>query len=431
MKALLIITGLFLSLACFSQDVPPRGPYNTLDGGIIDGVVLKDEVPIRSAIPYEHVRLADYVWSKRVFSRIDAREKLNHELFFPFDSFKDEYKLPKSINEVDGEYWTKHQERWSLWTIILRHIMLGDLTIYAPYDYKVVNNDSYRVEDGYQFKYPVNMTYKEDYVSNSSYQKTVNRFISSTGQGKPEQINITDMYGQVNSEILVNDPNSTLNFNEWFDSIVNLNYPPDQSELMLFDDAAKTDLEMRWNEAGGSGGSGFVYKPAMLKLQSSQGITAYNIKEDWFFDKERSLLDKRIIAIAPVSKFTWMDSVTNYRGNLVAFDELGNEVYFDNGIHIELDGANIPTVELEMFWLYFPELRNVIVNYYTYNNHTDAQWMTFDDLFFKRKFNSQIYKTSDKFDREIEDYRFGIDALREAERIKGEIRKWEHDVWNY
>ena len=87
MKALLIITGLFLSLACFSQDVPPRGPYNTLDGGIIDGVVLKDEVPIRSAIPYEHVRLADYVWSKRVFSRIDAREKLNHELFFPFDSF--------------------------------------------------------------------------------------------------------------------------------------------------------------------------------------------------------------------------------------------------------------------------------------------------------------------------------------------------------
>jgi len=429
MKALLIIIGLVLSLACFAQ--PPRGPYNTLDGGIIDGVVLKDEVPIRSAIPYEHVRLADYVWSKRVFSRIDAREKLNHELFFPFDSFKDEYKLPKRIEDVDGEYWTKHQERWSLWTIILRHIMLGDLTIYAPYDYKVVNNDSYRVEDGYQFKYPVNMTYKEDYVSNANYQRTINRFISSTGQGKPESINITDMYGQVNSEILVNDPNSTLNFSEWFDSIVNLNYPPDQSELKLFDDDAKADLEMRWNEAGSSGGSGFVYKPAMLKLQSSEGITAYNIKEDWFFDKERSLLDKRIIAIAPVAKFTWMDSVTNYRGNLVAFDELGTEVYFDNGIHIELEGSGVATVELEMFWLYFPELRNVIVNYYTYNNHSDAQWMTFDDLFYKRKFNSQIYRTSDKFDREIEDYRFGIDALREAERIKGEIRKWEHDVWNY
>jgi hypothetical protein len=238
------------------------------------------------------------------------------------------------------------------------------------------------------------------------------------------------MYGQVNSQLLVNDPNSNLSFNEWFDSLVNENYPPDQSDLMLFSPDQKTDLEMRWNEAS-QGGSGFVYKPAMLKLQSSQGITAYNIKEDWFFDKERSMLDKRIIAIAPVAKFTWMDSVTNYRGNLVAFDELGNEVYFDNGLHVELADANEPTVELEMFWLYFPELRNVTVNYYTYNNKSDAQWMTFDDLFYKRKFNSQIYRTSDKFDRDIEDYRFGIDALREAEKIKSEIRKWEHDVWNY
>ena len=97
----------FVSLA--QQDVSPRGPYNTLDGGIIDGVVIKDEVPIRSAIAYEHVRLADYVWSKRVFSRIDAREKLNHEIFFPFDRFKDEYKLPRSPEQVDGAFWTKHQ----------------------------------------------------------------------------------------------------------------------------------------------------------------------------------------------------------------------------------------------------------------------------------------------------------------------------------
>ncbi|MDG1734366.1 MAG: gliding motility protein GldN, partial [Crocinitomicaceae bacterium] len=85
----------------------------------------------------------------------------------------------------------------------------------------------------------------------------------------------------------------------------------------------------------------------------------------------------------------------------------------------------------EMFWLYFPDLRNVMVNYYTYNDRSDAQWMSFDDLFWKRKFNAQIYRTSDKFDREIEDYRFGVDALYEAEKIKGEIRKWEHDVWNY
>ena len=189
-------------------------------------------------------------------------------------------------------------------------------------------------------------------------------------------------------------------------------------------------MELRWNEAANDV-NGFVVKPAALKLQSSQGIVAYNIKEDWFFDKERSILDKRIIAIAPVAKYTFEDSVTNNRGQLVAIDELGNEVFFQDGVHSNLKEESASTVQLEMFWLYFPELRNVIVNYYTYNDKSDALWMSFDDLFWKRKFNAQIYRTSDKFDREIEDYRFGVDALREAEKIKGEIRKWEHDVWNY
>ena len=72
-----------------------------------------------------------------------------------------------------------------------------------------------------------------------------------------------------------------------------------------------------------------------------------------------------------------------------------------------------------------------MVQYYVYNDKSDAQWMSFDDLFWKRQFNAQIYKTSDKFDREIEDYKYGVDALYEAERIKDEVRKWEIDVWNY
>ncbi len=71
----------------FSQDNPSRGPLNILNGGVVDGVVVKDEIPIRSKVEYEHVRLADYVWSKRVFSRIDGREKLNHPIFHPNDYF--------------------------------------------------------------------------------------------------------------------------------------------------------------------------------------------------------------------------------------------------------------------------------------------------------------------------------------------------------
>ena len=44
---LLIIVSVFLNFTFNAQDGTPRGPYNTLDGGIIDGSgVIKDEVPI-------------------------------------------------------------------------------------------------------------------------------------------------------------------------------------------------------------------------------------------------------------------------------------------------------------------------------------------------------------------------------------------------
>jgi hypothetical protein len=151
---------------------------------------------------------------------------------------------------------------------------------------------------------------------------------------------------------------------------------------------------------------------------------AYNIKEDWFFDKERSILDKRIIAIAPIAEY----KVKIENGFPSGQADEGTLVYVKPNGEKSTDEL---TFQAEMFWLYFPQLRETMAKYFTYNNRSDAQWMSFDDLFFKRKFNAQIYRTSDKFDREIEDYRFGVDALREAEKIKNDIRLWEHDVWNY
>jgi len=85
----------------------------------------------------------------------------------------------------------------------------------------------------------------------------------------------------------------------------------------------------------------------------------------------------------------------------------------------------------EMFWLYFPHCRFVFNNYFVYNEKNDAQWMSFDDLFWKRKFNAVIYKESNVHDREIESYRAGIDALYESESIKNEIRNIEHDIWSF
>ena len=143
----------------------------------------------------------------------------------------------------------------------------------------------------------------------------------------------------------------------------------------------------------------FVYPAQDTSWYMSQDIVQYRMKEDWFFDKERSVLDVRIIGIAPV-------------------------VY-------EKDDQNQITGMKELFWLYFPHCRLVFNNYFVYNDKNDAQWMSFDDLFWKRRFNAIKYKESNVYDRKIESYRAGSDALYESQKITEEIRTLEHDVWSF
>ena len=214
--SLTIVLVLVFGALAHGQNVPPRGPYNTLEGGITDGVVIKDEVPIRSAVPYEHVRLADYVWSKRVFSRIDAREKLNHEIFFPFDEFDSQFKPPASESDVDDPLWIKHQERWSLWTVILRHVMLGDLPVY------MVSNPDYNpaqvVEDGYQFKYPIErISGSEDYFLNEDYQSSINGVIAALGQGPVFEVNIDGSLEKLQNDPEITQSSQGQTFEVWFD----------------------------------------------------------------------------------------------------------------------------------------------------------------------------------------------------------------------
>lgn len=129
-------------------------------------------------------------------------------------------------------------------------------------------------------------------------------------------------------------------------------------------------------------------------------IVKYYVKEDWFFDKQRSVMDVRIIGISPVIK---------------EFDEDGE----------------MKEGEKQLFWLYFPECRYVFQNYFVYNRKNDAQRMSFDDLFWKRMFTSFIHKESNVYDREIGRYENnGVKALLESERIKNEMLIIEHDLWH-
>ena len=126
-------------------------------------------------------------------------------------------------------------------------------------------------------------------------------------------------------------------------------------------------------------------------------VTSLRIKEDWFFNSKTSTLEVRIIGICPV-----------------------REVRRDDEVLTE-----------PAFWVYFPEARDVLANQEVFNPHNDAKRVSFDDMFLRRMFNSFIYKESTASDRDIRDYRSGLDALLEAEEIENEIRYFEHDLWEY
>lgn len=133
------------------------------------------------------------------------------------------------------------------------------------------------------------------------------------------------------------------------------------------------------------------------------------IREQWFFDKQRSVMEVRIIGICPIL-------------HKLQVLKTGGE---------EEPSGQIQRVQT--FWVYFPEAREVLAQAEVFNNFNDAQRITFDDLFWKRSFDSYIIRESNVWDnRLISDYTFtGLQTLLEAERIKTNIFNFEHDLWEY
>lgn len=130
-----------------------------------------------------------------------------------------------------------------------------------------------------------------------------------------------------------------------------------------------------------------------------QDVKRFRLKEIWFFDEESSTLQVRILGIAPL---------------IEEFDDNGNFKY-----------------ERPMFWVYYPEAREVLARERAFNVGNDSSPMTFEDIMEMRFFSSYIYKESNVFDRRLEDYLSGVDLLMEADKIRQEIFNFEHDLWSY
>ena len=316
-KAIALVNLLFISLLLASfvsnngqnsggeitgnNNLPPQNATTT--GGVFqpnqfqDRTYINENTPSRRVIKYTHLRQADVANEKRVWRRLDLREKINLPLIFP------------TAEDLNG-----FQNRKSFFDIVKDGVLSGQITLFRDDEFKEPRlgpPDSLKKYFSFEFE--------------RKFKSVVDGTDSVDANGAP------------------------------------------------------------------------VTKKEYQEYLSSQILTV-DIKEDWFFDKQRSVLDVRILGIGfSVEKE-------------IAPGKFGYEV---------------------IGWIYYPQCRPYFARNEIYNPKNDSERRTLEDFFWKRMFNSFITRESNVFNRDIETYAKGLDAIIESDRIKGDLYKWENDLWHY
>jgi gliding motility associated protien GldN len=126
------------------------------------------------------------------------------------------------------------------------------------------------------------------------------------------------------------------------------------------------------------------------------------IKEEWYFDKQTSTLNVRIVGICPIREY------------------------------FRTDDPSKQVQRTQLFWVYYPEIRNLLATNNVFNPYNDAKQMSFDDLFIKRYFTSYITRESNTFNnRAVSQYLAGKEAMYESQRIEKDIFDFEQNLWEY
>ncbi len=152
---------------------------------------------------------------------------------------------------------------------------------------------------------------------------------------------------------------------------------------------------------------GFVDPQYIIKRDiTSYDVSAYLVKGLWYFDKRLGELKYRLIGIAPAAPDV-------------------------NFIDSEDEANKMP---IALFWVFYPEAREVLHNAKVLNSGNSAVPLSFDHLLNSRRFNGIIYREENVYgDREVKEYISdnALMQLLESERIKDKIRNFEMDMWSY
>jgi gliding motility associated protien GldN len=279
-----ILLGLFCTLAASlsaQQSIFQPGDYK-------DGIYDKENSINRRFIPYTHLREGDVTWEKRVWRKLDMREKQNQPLYFPKEA---------------------NVSRISLMQLMTKYILSGQIMAFRDDEFLVPFEKS-EIRD--------KMVLKADSVDQEQFDSTGNSYTI---------------------------------------------------------------------RVAGSIDSTWIY----------ENFCEVELKEDWFFDKQKSTLEVRIIGMG-------------FNVMLKGKEDLGCNNFF---------------------YVYFPACRPFFAKHEVFNTKNDSERRTFEDVFWKRQFSSTVFKESNVYDRNIETFAKGVDALLESDRVKADIFRFEHDLWQF
>lgn len=157
-------------------------------------------------------------------------------------------------------------------------------------------------------------------------------------------------------------------------------------------------------------------KELIITFEPKQ-ITQYRMKEVWYFDKQYSTFRVQILQIEPMIQYDRSEGKSsNYDDESEDSEDVKGELVLKSLGHI-----------------YYNELRPYLARQEVFNMKNQAARLSFDDLItWKRDFASLIYKESNVYDRDIEDYIANSrDQRIESERITDKLRTFEHDLWEF
>lgn len=129
-------------------------------------------------------------------------------------------------------------------------------------------------------------------------------------------------------------------------------------------------------------------------------VSKFRIKEDIFFDKQRSSLESRIIGIAPLMTITTSAELAESVGTTPAF------------------------------WIYFPQLRYTTVQVDISDPDNGVYDMTMDDFFVQHKYTSTIVReSSPSMLRKLKQDDNGSVAI-DSKEIEDKLDAYKKKLWN-